>query len=113
LAVRHSGHTILLTGDLEGAGLEQVTASAAPRIEVLMAPHHGNKLATSAMIQWARPTVVVSCQGVPKTIPAKGSHNTAEPPVLGTWPHGAVTVHSGVNSLVLETYVSKQRWRLP
>jgi competence protein ComEC len=36
LAVRHAGHTLLLTGDLEGPGLERVLALPPVRCEVLM-----------------------------------------------------------------------------
>jgi competence protein ComEC len=35
LLVRHAGHTILLTGDLEGAGLERVLALPSPPVDVL------------------------------------------------------------------------------
>jgi competence protein ComEC len=44
LIVRHSGHTILLTGDLEGKGLQRIFGELPPRrVEVLMAPHHGSR----------------------------------------------------------------------
>src|SRR5262249_50212002 len=45
LQVRHAGHSILLTGDLEGEGLRRVLSELPPRhIDVLMAPHHGSHL---------------------------------------------------------------------
>jgi competence protein ComEC len=111
LLVRHAGHSVLLTGDLEGAGLEQVTKLSAPPVDILMAPHHGNKIATAAMIQWARPSIVVSCQGVPRTL-AKQDLGDSGPPLLGTWPHGALTIRSHEGALIVETHLSKQRWRL-
>lgn len=41
LLVRHAGHAILLTGDLEGAGLQRVVGEIPPRrVQVMMAPHH-------------------------------------------------------------------------
>jgi competence protein ComEC len=112
LLIRHSGHSIPLTGDLEGPGLEQVTAFAAPHVDVLMAPHHGNKVATAAMVLWAKPRVVLSCQGPPRSALKTEPENAAAPPLLGTWPHGAVTIRSRADSLVLEAFVSKQRWKL-
>jgi competence protein ComEC len=36
LEVHHAGHTILLTGDLEGPGLEQVLRMPRRHIDVLM-----------------------------------------------------------------------------
>jgi competence protein ComEC len=112
LLVRHAGHSILLTGDLEGAGLELVTQRKPPPVDALMAPHHGNKIATAAMVQWAQPRVVVSCQGPPRMFGKSGAGETSGPPLLGTWPHGAVSVRSRADFLVVETYVSKQRWSL-
>ncbi|HYV35421.1 MAG TPA: ComEC/Rec2 family competence protein [Gemmataceae bacterium] len=112
LLVRHAGHTILLTGDLEGAGLAQVTARVPPRVDVLMAPHHGNRIATAGMTQWVSPRAVVSCQEAPRSLPKKDARAADGPPLLGTWPHGAITIRSGVESLVVETFVSKQRWQM-
>jgi len=112
LEVRHAGHTLLLTGDLEGSGLERVLALPPRKVDVLMAPHHGSRKAnTPDFASWARPQVVVSCQGPPRS-PA----DAAEPykargaQFLGTWPHGAVTVHSHSSGMVVETFVTKQRF---
>jgi competence protein ComEC len=59
---------------------------------------------------WARPRVVVSCQG-----PPRGPANVSEPYTargaryLGTWPHGAITVRSHASGLVIETYLTRER----
>ena len=67
LLVRHEGHSLLLTGDLEGTGLERVLAAPGPGIDILMAPHHGSKTANiPALAEWARPRFVVSCEGQPR-----------------------------------------------
>jgi competence protein ComEC len=111
LLVRHAGHSILLTGDLEGAGLNRVLALPAAHVDVLMAPHHGSRIAnTPALAAWARPRVVVACQGPPQW----PSHNpepytAAGAQFLGTWPHGAVTVRSHRTGLVVETFTTGQR----
>ncbi|MCI0464368.1 MAG: ComEC/Rec2 family competence protein [Gemmataceae bacterium] len=112
LLVRHAGHSILLTGDLEGPGLARVLAQPAPAVDVLQAPHHGSRLTnTPELAKWARPAVVVSCQG-----PPKGTARVAErfeqvgARFLGTWPHGAVTVRSGANGLTIETFRTGKRW---
>jgi competence protein ComEC len=111
LLVRHAGHSILLTGDLEKAGLERVLALSPPRIDVLMAPHHGSRTAnTPGLAEWARPRLVVACQG-----PPRGGLRQTEPYgargalFLGTWPHGAITVRSTRAGLVAETFRSGQR----
>ncbi len=111
LRVRHAGHTLLLTGDLEGPGLARVLKLPAPKVDVFMAPHHGSRLAnTPDLAAWARPRVVVACQG-PPVWPARepDPFSRAGVPYLGTWPHGAVTVRSHASGLVIETFVTGQR----
>src|SRR4029078_9846238 len=64
LLVRHRGHTILLTGDLEGAGIDAAAARPGPPIDVLMTPHHGSAAnRAEELADWARPRLVVACQG--------------------------------------------------
>jgi competence protein ComEC len=114
LDVRHAGHSILLTGDLEGPGLEMVLRLEPRRHDVLMAPHHGSPKANLAVLaEWARPRVVVSCQGPPR---AAGHpleiYRAVGAEVVPTWPHGAVTVRSHASGLVVETFVTRKRLAL-
>lgn len=94
LLVRHQGWSMLLTGDLEEAGLAQVLAKPPPAIHVLMAPHHGSDRSNiPALAQWAKPRLVVSCQ----TAPTSDRHSVKMyekmgAAFLGTWPHGAITI---------------------
>jgi competence protein ComEC len=112
LLIRHVGHTVLLTGDLEGPGLTRVLALAPVPVDILMAPHHGSRFPnTLELAQWARPKVVISCEG-----PPRGPARPAEPYTamgarfLGTWPHGAVTVRSHTSGLVVETFQTGHRF---
>jgi competence protein ComEC len=113
LLVRHAGRTILLTGDLEGAGLARVCAAPATKFDVVMAPHHGNRAATLPLLAWASPRVVVSCQGPPRGKPASDLLDPHRGIFVGTWPHGAVTITSRDGVLVVETFQTRKRWRLP
>ena len=63
LLVRHRGHSLLLTGDLEGAGIEQIKSGPAPAIDVLLTPHHGSGVPAEGIADWAHPRLVVSSQG--------------------------------------------------
>jgi competence protein ComEC len=109
LRVRHAGHTILLTGDLEDAGLTQVLGMPAGPVEVLMAPHHGSKKSNiPALAEWAKSKVVVSCQGLPKSL-YEEPYTKRGATFLGTWPHGAVTVLSRRGELSVSTYRTGQR----
>ena len=69
LHVRVGGLKTLLTGDLEGEGLERVLAMRRPELDVLMAPHHGSPLANvAALAAWARPTIAIGCAGKPRSV---------------------------------------------
>jgi competence protein ComEC len=112
LLVEHAGHSLLLTGDLEGSGLERVLGLESRPVDVLQAPHHGSRVSNKPeLAAWAQPKVVVSCEGPPRNrerppepYTATGAH------FLGTWPHGAVTLHSHPSGLVVETFMTGQRF---
>jgi competence protein ComEC len=115
LLLRHAGHSIMLTGDLEGPGLERVLMLPSVPLDVFMAPHHGSRAANvPRLAQWARPRVVVSCEG-----PPRGATRPTEPfsamgaRFLGTWPHGAVTVRSRPGRLLVETFRTGEHIELP
>jgi competence protein ComEC len=112
LEVHHAGHRLLLTGDLEGPGLERVLTLAPRSVQILMAPHHGSRKAnTPNLAAWSRPQVVISCQGPPRSVgDAAEPYQKRGARFLGTWPEGAVTVHSHRSGLVVETFVTKQRF---
>jgi competence protein ComEC len=110
LLVRHAGHTLLLTGDLEGPGLARVLSLPPCPVDVLMAPHHGSRIAnTTSLAAWARPQVVISCQGPPRNPTRPDPYSQAGARFLGTWPEGAVTVHSAPGKLTVETFQTNQR----
>jgi competence protein ComEC len=116
LVVRHAGHGLMLTGDLEGPGLARVVNLPPPRVDVLMAPHHGSRAGDHlelinrtnlALLTGCR--VIVSCQGLPLSSPSKPDpYATSGAWYLGTWPHGAVTIRSWPGHLEVETYRSHQ-----
>jgi competence protein ComEC len=110
LRVRHAGHTILLTGDLEGAGLERVLHSPKERADILMAPHHGShRVDGGSLARWCRARLVVSCQGPPRgraRAPAMYARQGAR--FWSTHEHGAVIVRSSPGALVAQTFRSRQ-----
>ncbi len=118
LLIRHAGHAILLTGDLEGEGLERVVALPPPPVNVLMAPHHGSRAGDAREVGnrtrlavLTRPQVIVSCQGLPRGSPLKPDPYPASGArFLGTWPHGAVSVQSIDGMLSVETFQTRQQF---
>jgi competence protein ComEC len=107
----HRGHVLLLTGDLEGAGQDLVFQRPTEPVDVLMAPHHGSRVANGPnLLEWAKPKLVLSCQGTPRSLrDAKDVCAEAGVPFWGTWPHGAITIRSGPAGLSAETYRTRQR----
>ena len=111
LLVRYAGHSLLFMGDLREQGLRHLLASPARSVDVLQSPHHGSVAAnTTALAQWARPKVVVSCQGAPRsTVDVAKPYREVGGQFLSTWTHGAVTVHIHETGVVVETYRSGER----
>jgi competence protein ComEC len=116
LLMRHEGHTILLTGDLEGEGQRLATSRPVAAVDVMLAPHHGAKNANApkgtqgkpepgVMAVWARPKLVVSSQrdGTP-TEHLHLSYGAVGATVWDTPTTGAVTIRSHSSGVIAETY---------
>ncbi len=90
--VQFGGRRILLTGDLDGAGLERLLQVPSVAVDVLVAPHHGGRSANPPELGlWARPRFVVVSGDARRSGDAlTESYPTAA--VLTTRRHGAVTV---------------------
>jgi competence protein ComEC len=112
ISVEHAGRSVLLTGDVQGLGLDQVLRQPHGNLDVLQAPHHGSRTSnTPALARWARPKVVVSNEGAPTwptNVPAMYADHGAR--YLSTWKHGAVTIVSFKSGLTVETYRTKERF---
>jgi competence protein ComEC len=97
--VRHAERVLLLTGDLEGAGLATVLQQPPRQVDVMQAPHHGSRrIDVDGLMRWARPRLVVSCQGQPQSraVPNYARQGTT---YWTTWEHGAIMVSSGTSGL--------------
>lgn len=115
LLVRHAGHRVLLTGDLEGEGQALALARPLAPVDVLLVPHHGSKNANAPrgpperpergdVARWARPKLVVSSQraGAP-VAHLRASYGV---PVWDTPSFGAVALRSHGTGLVAEAFVT-------
>jgi competence protein ComEC len=64
LQVEYAGCRLLLTGDLEAEGLDELLAEQPVEHDVLLAPHHGSLRSRPAeMMAWATPVVVIISAG--------------------------------------------------
>lgn len=93
MEIDYAGRRILLTGDLEGPGLQQLLARPKRKVDVLLAPHHGSlKANPPAFAQWARPDYVVVSGGRALHPPALQNSYGEHAHILFTREEGAVTV---------------------
>ncbi len=91
--LRFAGRTLLLPGDVEGTGLESLLRQAAPRLDVVMSPHHGS--VTSNDRRWAAWSaarhVIISAAGpVPEA--TREAYLRQQTRIWDTASHGAVEV---------------------
>ena len=97
LDVAHAGRHVLLTGDLELSGLDELVAQQRPEgpPEVMLAPHHGARVANPEWLyEWARPRLIVASQRPPSSAandPLAAIERLGFP-VLRTWRHGAIRI---------------------
>ncbi|HJZ89901.1 MAG TPA: ComEC/Rec2 family competence protein [Gemmataceae bacterium] len=109
LLIRHRGHSLVLTGDLEGLGADMVIRTPIAPVDVLMAPHHGSGDRAEVLAAWARPRLVVSSQGRTDAGKAGAAYRGRGIPYWPTWPEGAITIRSHATGLTAETFATGQR----
>jgi competence protein ComEC len=117
LAVEYGGRTILLTGDLEREGLDRLmsTHSFDAGIDVLLAPHHGSRLANPpSFAEWGQPRVVIVSGGNARTGDLLRSvYNSAER-LHTTFESGAVSVEIGPDgALQVTPYIDRALSKTP
>ena len=101
LDVHYFGKRILLTGDLEGEGLERMLGSQPLDCDVLMAPHHGSRHSRPADVaEWSQPEWVVVSGGDPERAhEAAAVYQARGARVLHTSRRGAVTATLSADQL--------------
>jgi competence protein ComEC len=97
LDVAYAGRHVLLTGDLELSGLDALVAEPRPdpAPEVMLAPHHGGRVANPDWLyEWASPQLVIASQRPPSSTAndALGAIERLGIPVERTWRRGAIRV---------------------
>jgi len=115
LRIVHEGNVLLLTGDLEGPGLERVLGLLRGKVDVLMAPHHGSRrIDAEGLVDRARPWLIVSSMGNPL---GKGLYPEAYlRKGLFFWTTnecGAITLRSHSTGLVAERFLDRERVAQP
>jgi competence protein ComEC len=106
VGIEYTGRRLLLPGDLEGRGLEQLTLQEPYDCDVLLAPHHGSPRSDPpGFAAWCRPEwVVISAAPGVYSESANLSYEEAGAGVLSTAESGAVTFEIDENGIRVETY---------
>jgi competence protein ComEC len=109
LAVEHAGRRILLPGDLEAPGIEDVMAELPYDCDVLLAPHHGSRHSDPpGFAVWSTPNwVVISGGGRDDVRPVVETYERAGANVLLTNQCGAVHFSIGDGPLEIASWRNK------
>ena len=95
LDVAYRGRHLLLTGDLERQGLDELVDRPPPQPspDIFLAPHHGGRTANPEWLyEWAKPRLVVVSQRRERltrptpSLPSRGSGSRS----CATWRHGSI-----------------------
>lgn len=111
LTVEYAGHRILLPGDIEPPGLDDLTAEEPLHHDVLLAPHHGSlRSSPSILVNWCSPTWVVISGGRRwRSDETKQTFMAAGGQVLHTGEVGAVRVVVDGGSLAVQPLMERER----
>ncbi|MCA9247782.1 MAG: ComEC/Rec2 family competence protein, partial [Planctomycetales bacterium] len=92
LAIQYEGRRILLPGDLESPGLDDVMAEPPWNCDLLMAPHHGSRNSDPpGFSAWCTPEWVVISSGYRHDVAqVEEAFRDAGAQVVSTWREGAV-----------------------
>ena len=106
LAAEYRGRRVLLPGDLESPGLEDVIAELPYDCDVLLAPHHGSRQSDPpGFAAWSTPEwVVISGTGNDEIEPVVNTYRRGGADVLQTNKRGAVRVLLQPGELRLATW---------
>jgi competence protein ComEC len=92
LAVEYQGHRLLLPGDLEPPGVDDVAAEEPWHCDVLLAPHHGSRRSKAeVLVKWCSPEWVVI---------SGGRHRGMEEGVALFASLGAKVLHTGQSGAI-------------
>lgn len=107
LAIEFAGRRILLTGDIEAPGLDDVLAEEPWDCDVLLVPHHGSRRSNPAgLADWCRPEWVVLSTGLRRTSrQTEAAYAATGSKVLHTGRNGAVQVSIAGTELKVDAFL--------
>jgi competence protein ComEC len=113
MGVEYAGRRVLLPGDLESPGIDDVMAESPYDCDVLLAPHHGSRRSDPpGFAAWSSPEcVVISSGGRDQIMPVVRTYEGVGARVFATNEVGAVrfTVRPDAELQTATWLVSKRR----
>jgi competence protein ComEC len=110
LALEYAGRRILLPGDLEPPGLDDLLATPAYDCDVLLAPHHGSRRSDPpGFAAWSKPECVVVSAGHRPDATVGAAYRKGGARMLPTAERGAVRVVIQPGALKVETFLPRGR----
>ena len=106
LLIELAGRRILLPGDLESPGLDDVLAEEPIDVDIAMAPHHGSiRSSPAGFAAWCMPEYVIVSGGNSRAAsPAIDAYRQSGAKVLHTADDGAVTVTLSRTGVEVDAY---------
>ena len=113
MAVEYGGRRMLLPGDLESPGLDDLMAELPYDCDILLAPHHGSRRSDPpGFAAWSTPKwVVISGGGGDDIEPVMRTYERAGANVLATNEVGTISFHIDGRSGVGSQHVSFAQFR--
>jgi len=94
ISIEYAGRTIVLTGDLELDGLEQLLSTPRVDTDVLLSPHHGSLKANPPdLARWATPEYLIISTPDASIAGRLIPHFGSETQILTTATYGAIRCH--------------------
>jgi competence protein ComEC len=110
LDVEYRAKRILLTGDLEPPGLNEVVAEEKLHCDVLLAPHHGSRQSDPAKLAaWSKPDWLVISGGrkLVNPQPTIAAYRAVGSECLQTCRRGAIRIHVDPAGMQVEPFLSR------
>jgi competence protein ComEC len=110
LEIAYRGRRIVLPGDLESPGLDELLATRPRPCEALMAPHHGSRKSNSAgLASWCKPRwVVFSGDGRWSLPDIDSTYRAVGGQTLHTYNCGAIRVQVGQDGVQLTPFLTHE-----
>lgn len=107
--LEYMGKFVLLTGDLEGEGVNRLLETPKVHIDVLLTPHHGSgAIHAEPIAKWCRPKLVIASLGSSDANRSEEVYRRLNIPVWGTWPNGAITLKLHPTGITAESFATKR-----